>query len=153
MFVCRLILCNFLHVDTDGGQSSMSMDIPTLKHHGRPPVDTVRVFLLSSFSVYSYTPCISIYSVMTFHLVLQRDQKSVSIFERLGVSNTLLTSLSFVTGSQSPNGVSSAVGLEGESTDRVPQDDSVECSGQFESRGSVTGSEEQTISESILQCV
>ena len=52
MFVCRLILCNFLHVDTDGGQSSMSMDIPTLKHHSRPPVDTVRVFLLSSFSVY-----------------------------------------------------------------------------------------------------
>ena len=51
MFVCRLILCNFLHVDTDGGQSSMSMDIPTSKHHGIPPVDTVRVFLLSSFSV------------------------------------------------------------------------------------------------------
>ena len=37
--------------------------------------------------------------------------------------------------------------------DLVPPDDSVECSGQFESRGSVTGSEEPTISESMLQCV
>ena len=71
----------------------------------------------------------------------------------MGESNTLLTSLSLVTGSQSPHDVSSAVGLEGESMDLVPQDDNMECSGQFESRGSVTGSEEQTISESILQCV
>ena len=71
----------------------------------------------------------------------------------MGGSNTLLISLSVVTGSQSPHDVSSAVGLEGESTDLVPQDDSVKCSGQFESRGSVTESEEQTISESILQCV
>ena len=37
--------------------------------------------------------------------------------------------------------------------DLVPPDDSVECSGQIESRGSVTGSEEPTISESMLQCV
>ena len=71
----------------------------------------------------------------------------------MGERNTLLISLSVVTGSQSPHDVSSAVGLEGESTDLVPQDDSVECSGQFESRGSPTGPEEQTISESILQCV
>ena len=49
--------------------------------------------------------------------------------------------------------MSSAVGLEGESTDLVPQDDSVECSGQFESRCSPTGSQEPRISESMLQCV
>ena len=71
----------------------------------------------------------------------------------MGESNTLLTSLSLVTGSQSPHDVSLAVGLEGESMDLVPQDDSVECSGQFESRGSPTGSQEPRISESMLQCV
>ena len=71
----------------------------------------------------------------------------------MGESNTLLTSLSLVTGSQSPHDVSLAVGLEGESMDLVPPDDSVECSGQIESRGSVTGSEEPRISESMLQCV
>ena len=64
-----------------------------------------------------------------------------------------MISLSVVTGSQSPHDVSSAVGLEGESMDLVPQDDSMECSEQFESRGFPTGPEEQTISESILQCI
>ena len=75
-------------------------------------------------------------------------------FERLGESNTLLTCLSLVTGSHSPHDVSSAMCVMGQPLTIVPPDDSMECLGQFESRGSPSGSEEQRISKfGLTECV
>ena len=91
---------------------------------------------------------------LTFHLVLQRDQESVSNLRGWSESNTLLTCLSLVTGSQSPHDVSSAMCVVGQPLTTVPPDDSMECLGQFESRGSPSGSEEQRISKfGLTECV